>query len=65
VRGQEAAEAEARCAREETAQARRELAEEVAHARADAQAAATRADRQPAAAAGITETARAERDEAG
>ena len=64
-RGQEAAEAEARRAREETAQARRELAEEVARARADAEAALARAGRLAAEAAGIAETARTERDQAG
>jgi hypothetical protein len=64
-RGQEAAGAGARRAGEETAQARRELAEEAALARADAKAALARAGRLPAEAAGIAETARAERDQAG
>jgi hypothetical protein len=63
-RGREAAESEARRAREETARAGRELAEEVARARADAEAAGARADRLAAEAAGITETARTERDQA-
>jgi hypothetical protein len=50
---------------EETAQARRELAEEAARARADAEAALARADRRAAEAAGIAEKARAECDQAG
>ena len=53
-RGREAADAEARRAREEAARAR-----------ADAEAAAARADRQAAESAGIAETARTERDQAG
>ena len=64
-RGREAAEAEARRGREETAQARRELDAEAARARADAEAALVRADRLAAEATGIAETARTERDQAG
>jgi hypothetical protein len=64
-RGRETAGGEARCAREAAAQTRRELAEAIAGAHADAVAAQARAARQVAEAAGTAETARAERDRAG
>ena len=63
-RGREAAESGARHACQAAEQARRELAEAVARARADAEAARVRAGEQAAEAAGIAETARAERDQA-
>jgi endogenous inhibitor of DNA gyrase (YacG/DUF329 family) len=61
-RGREAAEGEARRACEAAAQARRELAEAIAGAHADVEAAQARASRQAAEAAA---TAQAERDRAG
>jgi hypothetical protein len=64
-RGREAAEGEARRACEAAAQARRELAEAIAGAHADVEAARARASRQAAEAAETAETARAERDRAG
>jgi hypothetical protein len=63
-RGREAAESGARHACQAAEQARLELAEAVAGARADAEAARARAGEQAAEAAGIAETARAERNQA-
>jgi len=63
-RGRQAAEGEARRACQAAAQARRELAEAIAGAHADAVAAQARAARQVAEATGTAETARAEGDRA-
>jgi hypothetical protein len=64
-RGREAAEAGGRRACEAAAQARRELAEAIAGARAEGEAVQARAARQVAEAAGTAQAAQAERDRAG